>query len=587
MKKPILRSLSALVMALVLAACSQTPGAVGIEKGRTAAMPADASWAAAQDKNGRLKIAHYDDKRYLHIVDPVKGTAAQPFHPEGNTRASSGIDIAWLGDEAFVAFRDKEPKRDVFIGNIAKPDTLAGVAGDSVPLSRVKLLPSGNGLAAIWYGEKNLGQKKYHVNYRQLDAKGQPQGEVQELFEGIYPVASVTPGGRTTALSWHKKDGADVIVARSKTDTQPFGDEVVVAKSGPLTPLFEAISAGERTLAFWHAQYGVNLDEFRLEGAYSDDGIKWEKFHLKGLDGMDIESADFAADGQGNVAAVVAAIPSAEFKAKIGKMRAFILLSHDNGVTWSAPTELRQDPLQKTSDKVFSHSRAPKVVFTGPGKLLVAWQDWRDLRSAVHISYSEDGGKSWMINDQRFSEHGPLLEGLALFSKSLFAHDGTVQMVVERYVGDGMSEKRLEVRTLKRDDLVNWKPRQPKHGQPDVAQLEQRVMDYWAALQARDFEKSYSLLDPYFRGKVRFDIYKENLGKIEYRNPVLKFKDSYGPLAMAVTNMTVEVKPITINNKTFKMDPAERDIPTRWLWVDGAWYMEYYQESKEVKYAPF
>ena len=68
---------------------------------------------------------------------------------------------------------------------------------------------------------------------------------------------------------------------------------------------------------------------------------------------------------------------------------------------------------------------------------------------------------------------------------------------------------------------------------------------------------------------------------------MLKFKDSYGPLAMAVTNMTVEVKPITINNKTFKMDPAERDIPTRWLWIDGAWYMEYYQESKEVKYVPF
>ena len=40
---------------------------------------------------------------------------------------------------------------------------------------------------------------------------------------------------------------------------------------------------------------------------------------------------------------------------------------------------------------------------------------------------------------------------------------------------------------------------------------------------------------------------KQDLGKIEYRDPSLKLKTSYGPLALAVTKMTVEVKPVTIN----------------------------------------
>lgn len=587
MKKPILRTLSVATLALVVAGCSQTPAAVGVEKGRTAAMPGDAPWAAAMSPQGRMKIAHYDEKRHLHVVDADKGTASKPYHPEKTERASSGVDLAWVGDEAYVAFRDKLPQRDLFVGNVDKPDSLVGVGSESVPLARVRLMPSGKGLAAIWYGEQHARQKQYHVYYRELDAQGKPLGDVLQLFEGIYPVAAVTPGGRTTAVTWQQKNGVDTISARSKTGDQAFGAEVPVAVAAPLTPLFEAISSGERTLAFWHAQYGANRDEFKLEGAYSDDGTRWERFHLKGLDGMDIESADFAADGQGNVAAVVAAVPHADFVAKIGKMQAYVVLSHDNGATWSAPVALRQDPLQIEKDKVFSHSKAPKVVFTGPGKLLVAWQDWRDLRSAVHISYSEDGGKTWLLNDQRLSEQGVVQEGLALFSKSLFVHDGTAQLVVERYTGDDLKEKRLEVRTLKRDDLVNWKVRQAKHPQPDPSKLDQRVMEYWTAMQARDFEKSYAMLDPYFRSRVRFDIYKQDLGKIEYRDPSIKMKTSYGPLALAVTKMTVEVKPVTINNKTFKLDPTEKEIPTRWMWMDGNWYMEYYSEQKGIKYTPF
>lgn len=587
MKKPILRTLSVAALALLVAGCSQTPGAVGAEKGRTGVMPGDAAWAAAISPQGRLKIAHYDEKRHLHIVDADKGADSKPYHPEKTERASSGVDLAWVGDEAYVAFRDKLPQRDLFIGNVAKPDALVGVGGETVPLARVKLLPTGKGLVAVWYGEQHIGEKKYHVSYRELDGQGQPVGDVQQLFEGIYPVASLTPSGRFTAVTWQQKGGVNTISARSKKPGEPFGPEVPVATAAPLTPLFEAISSGERTVAFWHAQYGANLDEFRLEGAFSDDGTQWQRFHLKGLDGMDIESADFAADGQGNIAAVVAAVPHADFVAKIGKMQAFIVLSHDNGVTWSAPMALRQDPLQKDKDKAYSHSKAPKVVFTGPGKLLVAWQDWRDLRSAVHISYSEDGGKNWLLSDQRLSEQGGVQEGLALFSKALFTHDGTAQLVLERYTDDSMRDKRLEVRTLKREDLVNWKVRKAKHPQPDPDKLEQRVLEYWTAMQARDFEKSYALLDPYYRSRVRFDIYKQDLGKIEYREPSIKLKTSYGPLALAVTKMTVEVKPVTINNKTFKLDPTEKEIPTRWMWLDGNWYMEYYSEQKGIKYTPF
>ena len=575
----------ALSSAVALVGCAAPPRSDAPVSSGT--MPADAVWRVAQAPDGRMRLAYYDAQRHLHIQDPLqRGPSVRPFHPANSQRASSGLDLAWQSGEVFVAFRDKEPQRDWFVGPVDRPQALQGVAGDSVPLARARLFPSDTGLSVLWYGEKHINKNQYHIFYRDLGTDGVPRGEVVEVFQGIYPVAAVTPSGRLTAVTWYRDGKVDVIAARTRDPvTGQFGPEVRVAEVAPLTPLFDAISSGDRIWAFWHAQYGERLDKFRLEGAFSDDGLRWQRFHLAGLDGMDIESADFATDGQGNVAAVVAAIPHAEYVAKTGKMRVYVVTSHDGGSTWSAPREMRQDPLQK--DKAYSHARVPKAVFLGPGKLLVAWQDWRGLRSAIHVSYSEDGGKTWQIDDVRLTQSSREHEGFALQGKALFPYQGGVRIAYERFEDDAREDKRVIIRTVAVNDLRQADVQANTTGQPDRVRLKQRVLEYWRAMQARDYEKSYAMLDPYFRAKVRFDIYKENLGKIEYRDPELMREEFYGPLALAVTKATVEVKPYTVNRKTFKLDPVEREIPTRWMWIDGDWYMEYRSDALDVNYAPF
>lgn len=543
----------------------------------------DAAWAAVQSSDGGMRLAYYDAKRQLYLANPEKGTVEMPFHSPNVDRASSGLALAWVGGRAFVGFRDKEPQRDVFVAPFDDPKALVGLGAETVPLSRLKMATRGDKLATIWYGEEEIANgKAFHVYYRELDAKGKPLAPAERLFDGIYPTMSLTPSGRVTAVSWVKQDGKDRIVARSRNGEQAFGPVVPVADIAPITPLIEAINDGERTLAFWHAQYGADLQDFRLEGAFTDDGQQWERFQIKAFDGLDIETGDFAADGQGNIAVVASVVKPQE--RQTAKKKVVLVVSHDRGKTWSDAMELRQDEVQK--EKPYSHARAPKVVFLGVGQLFVAWQDWRSLRSSVQFSYSEDAGRTWKVNDKRLTEKAGDQEGLGLFSKSLFVHGNTVRIVTEHLTSDSLEEKHLRIHTLSRDQLLNWKAVE-KVSPPNRERLESRVLAYWKALQARDFQTTYDMMDPYFRARMKFELYKENLGKIEYRDPSLKFSEFAGPIALTVTKMTVEVKPFVVNNRTMKMDPAEREIPTRWLWIDGDWYLEFYQESRDLRFTPF
>lgn len=563
-----------------------TSSASGPHEVRTSEFNQDADWVASMGVSGKLALAHYDEQRRIHLVDLTTGVSTMPFHPQGSNRASSSLALGWLGGDAYVGFRDKEPVRDVFVAPVKKPEQLVGLGTDTVALARLKMVSMPDALGVLWYGEPRAGaDKAYDIFYRELNANGQPTGAAEALFEGIYPVIARTSAGRTTAFTWVQKDGQDRILARSKLPGQAWGAVTTVAEVGPVLPVFDAIADGDRTTVFWHAQYGADRSDYRLEGATSVDGLAWTRFHLKGFDGWDIESASFAADGQGNVAVAAAIVRPGGYQTD--KMRVRLLVSHDAGATWSDPIDVRQDPLQPL-DKVYSHARAPKVEFLGAGKLMVAWQDWRSLRSAIHYSYSEDAGRTWAVSDRRLSPLGDVQERFAQNQRTMFAHDGRLHVIVESLSDDSLKQKRLVHREFSSADLLKMATLPQTDGPaPDPERLKVRMVEYWTAMGARDFEKTYSMMEPYFRSTVTYGIYKEKLGRIDYVNPTAKFTEIYGPLGMGVVKVTVEVKPIVIKRKTTKLDPVDREVPGRWMWIDGDWYMIFNSEYDEARYTPF
>lgn len=548
-------------------------------------IPHDAPWAADRGADGRMRLAYYDSDRRIRLFTQGESADRLPFHPPGSDRASSGLLVTSAGKETFVAFRDKDPQRDWFVADFDKPAALVGLGEETVPLARGSLLRKNQHLAASWYGEKSEADgKTYYVYYRERDENGRWLSEPVELFKGIYPVTSITQQGRVAAFTWVREGADHQIKVRISLDGKAFAPAQVIADLGPITPIFIATNNAERNLVLWHAQVGEGLNDFRLDGAYSDDGVQWKPTSVKALDGYDIETAEVTSDHAGNIA-LVATVIKTEDRLAGGKFRTVLVVSHDAGANWSPLIELRQDPL--LVGKPYAHARAAKAAFLGAGKLFVVWQDWRSLRSKIHFSYSEDAGKSWLIKDQRLTAVEGLNERLPQLTKAAFPDEkGGVSIVTERMNGDLLSEKNLVVNHLSAAELRNFKAASASSA-PDKERLSKRVIEYWDALDARNFEKTYAMQDPYYRSRVSYEYYKKELGRLDYRNPEIKLIDYVGPVALAVSKVTVEVKPFMVSGRTMKMDPAEKEIPTRWLWLDGDWYVEFYQQSRDLRYVPF
>lgn len=574
-------------VSLLVAGCATGVGDSGLARpvAQTAAVGQESLWVGFLRGNGAGVIAYYDDVRRLHVLDTRTQQTVAPYHPTGTDRASSGIASVEVGGEVLVAFRDKDPARDLYVGPVRANAELHGMGESSVPLSRFDMKPLGKDrVAMIWYGEAAIpGVGTYQIYYREVDPTGKPLTPATMLFEGIYPVMGVTPAGRVTAFTWEQKNGVDRILARTKQKDGTFSAVTEVAKAAPVTPFFRSLVAGERTYVFWHGQYGSQKDDFKLKGAYSDDGAVWHDFAIPSFDGLDLETADLAADGVGSLAIVASVVPPGEHKE--GKFRSYVAVSNDGGVTWGDKTELRTDALQLKQP--YSHARRPRVTYLGPKRLLVAWEDWRSLRSAIHVSLSENNGTSWKVQDALLplppkARH----ERFQLTGDALFADAGALAIATEAYESDAVNEKRIQVRRFTEAQLLAAAA-EPPPIKPDLSKLKARVEAYFAAMGAKKYEESYKFMDPYYRGRVDYKAYNEELGRLEYAEPDVKVVDSYGPIALVVSNVLVEVKPFTINRRTMKLDPVRRDIPNRWLWMDGEWYLQYSQDGRGDPYTKF
>lgn len=572
-----------------LAGCTALGPRVGAVIPSSPEIAENATWVAAADVAGNFRLAYYDDKNQIHVMDRT-GRIVQPFHPDGHDRASSGLALQWVGSAPFVAFRDKSPQRNVFVGNPEKGSQVVGLDPGNLPLARITMVPRAASLGVLWYGERPAEGETYHVYYREIGQDGNPlTDEPVRLFPGIYPVAAATASGKVLAVSWVKSQQGTgyEIVARLSTKGSEFGPPMVLAQTDVIRPIFKAIALDEGFLVLWYTRF---IDEngesaYKLQGARSSDGQQWVPLGIPDLAGHDIESLDIASDTQGNVAIAVGLIKPGESVAK-GKRWAYLITSHDRGATWAAPIDLRHDPVQK--DMPYSHARTPKVAFLGDGQLLVAWQDWRTLRAGIRYSFSEDAGRTWRVLDQPLTGGVDSNERFDVTAPSIFpVGDGKALLVVERLNGDLLTAKTLnvlevDVHRLRRADFMS-----SGVSAPDIDRLRQRAQAFWRAMAERDHETVYRMFDPYFRARVSLDDYRRNSGRIEYSNPSVEQVDVIGPLGAVIAKTTVEVKPIRMQGRVMKLDPVEKEIPTRWIWIDGDWYHEFYLESRDYRYTPF
>ena len=548
-------------------------------------LPGNAQWTAAQDEKGQVWTAWYGQRPALNLTQPDGQQVS--LLPQDADAAPSGLAIVASGENVWTAYRSKQPVRDVYLqraGKAARLDPI-GISGDTVALARMKLHGrEDGGVDAIWYGEKEGMEKRHNLFVRSLDAEGKPQDDApQYVLPGIYP-AWVNEGGKQSVISWvadaksPEEQSSVVSRTREAVPGAPFGDEVLVRKTtNSIAAIFETLTSGKRWLVYWVAQHGKNRRDYLIEGGYSDDqGASWQPFEIDSLRGAGIFSMEMA--GNGKVVLAVMATQRATGSRDDTELR--VVRSTDNGQTWGQAIDLRD------AKAAYGNVESPKVAFLDENRVVVIWQDWREMRARLRYAYSEDAGETWKVKDGRLPFIADRNMQLYLFADDLFADgQGGVNIVLEA-ANDAFKLKDLYRLHLSAQDLAQPLP----DFWPEEGNLRQRVTEYWEAMRAEDYQKTYALYDPFFRIKTPFRSYMTDMGSIHYGEAKIDEVRIEGYVAHVKETVEAGVLPyFDAGGKLQSDDVKPRTMESVWIWIDGQWYREYKLERMDSvqKYTRF
>jgi hypothetical protein len=419
----------------------------------TSPMSAKADWNHVLDASSDLWLAYYDDKRLLRLRAP-DGTE-RPLAPPGRPQAPSGLAMGRADDNVALLWRDKVPTKGLYMMTSAQTiDQAIELGGDTQPLAAIAAAGSPGQLHTIWMGEKAIANRKspYYFYYRGIDLKTNELTPIMPVVPGIYPVMAHRDNGDLMVFGWDTGVSPQRIVARYRAgDADAFADSVEVASldgASSITPLFRGFRNGDRWFVLWHALYGRNQASMRIEGAYSDDdGKTWNRFEFQDLRGFDIGSLSVAMDQHQHIVLAMSGILLKDANSKRHTMH--LMRSTDNGATWKATPPLRPDPkLRRFAAK------HPVVTFgSKPGELLVAWEDWREIRSRLYASLSLDAGESWAYDNVPLPREPKTNLGLRFDSQAAFAQDDQFNIIAEQALDDSFTAKRIVLVRFSKADL--------------------------------------------------------------------------------------------------------------------------------------
>lgn len=538
-------------------------------------IPQNAAWAAVQDDKGQVWTAWYGQRPALNLTQP-DGKQVSLLPPDAE-EAPSGIVLAPAGENVWSAYRSKQPVRDMYLKRTGQSPQLGpiGISGDTVALARMMKLHAreDGGVDALWYGEKDGMGKKHNLFVRSLDAEGKPlDAAPQHALPGIYPLW-INEGGKQGVISWvdDVKEGQTRIMARTREAVPgaAFGPEVLVRKTTvSISPPLDTLTSGKRWLVYWEAQHGKNLQDYLIEGGYSDDqGASWQPFEITSMRGADIPSMRMAGNGKVVLAAIAA---PRVFGKKRDDTDLYVVRSTDNGATWGEAIRLRD------AKAAYGNVGSPKVAFLDENRVVVIWQDWREMRARVRYAYSEDAGETWKVKDGRLPFIADRNMLLYFQADDLFADgQGGVNIVLEA-VNDAFKLKDLYRLHLTAADLAQPLP----DFWPEEGNLRQRVAEFWQAMRAEDYQKTYAMYEPFFRSHTSFRSYMTDMGTIEYGEAKINEIRIDGYVAYVKETVEGGVRPYFDAAGQLKSDDMKpRDLESTWIWIDGQWYRQYELEK--------
>lgn len=607
--KPLFRVGGLLLGMTCLSLASAAPIQVAPEILTSQSMAASDAWDYRLDGTGHLWLAYYDQNRLLRLRDP--DGKERLLVPEGRGQAPSGLAMASLETGVGLLWRDKLPAKGLFLLDTEQP-TLQPLelGGETEPLARFcASTTKDNLLHLLWYGEKSSVStgEQHNLYYRNWNRSSQAFSPIELLMPGIYPVMSTDDSGGVMVYSWTGTDKAMRIDARYRpadpdvdAEKGSFGDAVTVASVPEITPIFKSFRSGSRWFVIWLAQYGEDRRDFLLEGAHSDDkGLTWKRFSFEDLRGIDIGSLDIAAEEAGHL--ILALSGRTRQDDANTKEDVYMITSSDRGDTWSTAQRVRnkigQDQentdTQSTALSGFN-ARNPSVAFgQTPGQVLLAWEDWRDIRARLYASLSNDYGQTWTLSNVPLPHEPGKNLRLRYEPSAIYATGERFHLIAEQLLDDSFEAKQLIRIDFTADELADYakfaQSTQELEAKTRQEILRKRVEGYWQAMLAADYAKTYEYLDPFFRARVTLQNYLTKMGKIKYTQAQVDDAPIDGARSVVTSKIKASVPPFKVPSTGEIISQPDREVAVKstWLWLDGDWYREFSYEGQDIGFTRY
>jgi hypothetical protein len=346
---------------------------------------------------GDIWVAYYDLKGVIHIRNLSK---KRELMVNEDRKAGSGLAFDVQGDKAFVVWREKlHKKRLWFRASYDGGKTLTKpilIDEKTEALTRIKLASNFTGKVFVtWYGEKRTGDSDYNIYCAASDDFGRSFSEAKNLTLGyrhsIYPTLLADEKG-AYVFSYSSRQGKKYMIFR-KTTGKNWSEATDIKEIGIVTLFVEPIKIENRLYVFWFNTYD---DIPIIEGAYSDDnGKTWKTEAFEDTRGLDVGLLRVAHDSKDHI--YVAFYGKRKEKEK-NKM--YIMRSEDKGTTWKRPVPVRHYPFENTAAKGLD------IIAKDNGEVVIAWVDYRNIRSNLYMQYSENYGGTWHKKDIALEEPG-------------------------------------------------------------------------------------------------------------------------------------------------------------------------------------
>lgn len=318
----------------------------------------------------------------------------------------------------------------------------------------------------------------------------------------------------------------------------------------------------------YEGQFIVVADEltrgvFALTSA--NGGSTWsDSGPLGGTDGVNNSGIDLAVS-DGRVHLVWMRDRSDE-KTRI--MRATLDLAQSN---WLGAAQ-RVD----SKDFELTRSTSPVIQANDKGQLVIAWADFRDIRSNIYLSHSSDRGQSWTAPQPLLSP-GEVAAGWPM----LLPWQGETAIAYETYPTDVLAKGKFHVRLLPFEQggkgLVGTAKQIQISEQQRKARLEERVKALWESRVGSNYDRAYDMFDFAYKAATPKKNYLENTGVITYLAYSTDNISITGNVADVNMKVRYEVKPtiLPMTGKPITVPPFDTETPTKWVWVANDWFLVY------------